>query len=57
MSEILLNLDGPPIIVLFRIVLRWMENAVVVKLGLRFVIPMGALSFRTMLITYFVLKL
>ena len=37
MSAVLLNLDGMRIIVMFRIVLRWMKNAVVVKLGSRFI--------------------
>ena len=44
MFAVLLNLDGLRIIVVFHIVLRWMENAVVVKLGSRFGILMVSLA-------------
>jgi len=50
MSAVLLNLDGMRIIVMFRIVLRWMKNAVVVKLGSRFGILMVSLPHLLMII-------
>ena len=50
MSAVLPNLDGMRIIVMFRIVLRWMKNAVVVKLGSRFGILMVSLPHLLMII-------
>ena len=56
MSAVLINLDGLRIIVVFRIVLRWMENAVVVKLGSRFAILMVSLP-HLLIIIYLVPRL